>query len=259
MQMSQAIWNHKLQQETQSVSQLKLSRQQKRPPVIKLRPSQYRSVQRSLHQPMSLNQRLKQLQQPVEDAELPDMSHYRLEDLHHQKVDFGNKHRGEKFEVAWKGQSWVSFIATHYAQSRCMSHRLVIRYIELMIEKHEMSGAPIKMMPDNLSEVNSLNQRPVVPRPVMKAKAKPMALNRSQMCPADITHLPDMEEADWELSSQTYQPGYMASPPLTQDPNFLAMQTRLLHMENALGRVIQHLEGQVVATNPECQEDSNTD
>jgi hypothetical protein len=93
----------------------------------------------------------------------------------------------------------------------------------------------------------------------MKAKAKPMAHSRSQMSPDDMTHLPDMEEADWELSSQMYQTGYMDSPPLTQDPNFLAMQTRLLHMENALGRVIQHLEGQVVATNPECQEDSNTD
>jgi hypothetical protein len=208
---------------------------------------------------MSLNQRLKQLQQPVEDAELPSLDHFRLEDLHHLKVDFGNKHRGEKFEVAWKDQSWMSFIATHYAQSKHMSHRLVIRYIELMLEKHEMSGTLIKVMPDSSSELHSLSQRPVIPRPVMKAKAKPMAHNRSQMPPVDITHLPDMEEADWELSSQMYQPGYMENPPLTQDPNFLAMQTRLLHMENALGRVIQHLEGQVVATNPECQEDSNTD
>ena len=58
------------------------------------------------------------------------------------EVDFGNKHRGEKFEVAWKDQSWVNFIATHYAQSKHMSHRLVIRYIELMVEKHEMSGVP---------------------------------------------------------------------------------------------------------------------
>jgi hypothetical protein len=32
--------------------------------------------------------------------------------------------------------------------------------------------------------------------------------------------------------------------PLEQDPNFVAMQSRLLNMENALTRVINHLDRQ---------------
>ena len=55
---------------------------------------------------MSLTQRLKQLQQPESEAALPDLSHLRLEDLHQEKMDFQNKHRGETFAMAWKDQSW---------------------------------------------------------------------------------------------------------------------------------------------------------
>ena len=116
---------------------------------------------------MSLTQRLKQLQQPIEEASLPDLTHLTLEDLHKEKVDFGNKHRGETFETAWKDQSWMEFISSHYSQSKHLPHRKVIRYIE------------------------------------------------------QITHLPDVEEADWELSSQTYQHGYTETPDVSQ-PNFLA-------------------------------------
>ena len=86
----------------------------------------------------------------------------------------------------------MNFIAMHYAQSKHLPHRMRLRYIELMVEKHEASGRTIGVSPEVPTDPQS--QRPVNPRDVMKAKAKPMAAQRSQMPPVHITHLPDMEE-----------------------------------------------------------------
>jgi hypothetical protein len=66
-------------------------------------------------------------------------------------------------------------------------------------------------------------------------------------------HLPDME-AEWELGSQISQLGYTGNP---VDPDIQAMQTRLLNMENALGRVIHHLESQAYPDVTELVEDQN--
>jgi hypothetical protein len=52
-----------------------------------------------------------------------------------------------------------------------------------------------------------------------------------------LVHLPDMEDAGWALEPGTYTQGTM-----NQDPNMEAMQQRMLNLENALTRVIQHIE-----------------
>jgi hypothetical protein len=61
------------------------------------------------------------------------------------------------------------------------------------------------------------------------------------------------EPLDYEedLAFEMFNQGTTASTPLHQDPEFTALQDRILNMENALGRVIQHLENQVEKNIPQ--------
>ena len=52
----------------------------------------------------------------------------------------------------------------------------------------------------------------------------------------------DGEDDIWEWNSEMYAPETMTQIPLQQDPYFLAIPDRLMLMENALQRVIQHLD-----------------
>jgi hypothetical protein len=49
-------------------------------------------------------------------------------------------------------------------------------------------------------------------------------------------------DGDEELEFAMYNSGIMDNPPLSQDPDFQAVQQRLLHMDDALTKVIRHLE-----------------
>ena len=46
----------------------------------------------------------------------------------------------------------------------------------------------------------------------------------------------------WDWHSEMYASETMMPNPLQQDPDFIAMRDRMLFMENALQRVIQHIE-----------------
>ena len=92
---------------------------------------------------MSLCSRLKNLQQ-VDHSSLSDLSQLSLDDLHQEKVAFGEKHQGKTFQEVWKtDQSWIQFVAGRYNKSPKTAHRLLIRYIELMLDHHEEQQLPI--------------------------------------------------------------------------------------------------------------------
>ena len=56
-------------------------------------------------------------------------------------------------------------------------------------------------------------------------------------------HGPPIEvDGEEELEFEMYNSGIMDHQPLSQDPDFQAMQQRSLHMEDALTKVIRHLE-----------------
>ena len=188
---------------------------------------------------MSLSKRLKELQER-DSGELKDISHLTLKDLQDQKVQFGEKHLGRPFHQVWEeDQEWISFIASKYADSTKMSHRLIVRYITLRVEQHERSQTPIRVAPPVESQAAS-SQLPMSLRPVPKIKAKPKAA--SQIPHSEIVHLPDMEAEEEEWNLGTYQSGYTEPTPMNAD--MMAMQTRMLHLENALTQVIQHMEHQ---------------
>ncbi|CAL1130755.1 unnamed protein product [Cladocopium goreaui] len=175
---------------------------------------------------------------------------------HDQKVQFGQKHLGRPFHQVWEeDQEWISFIASKYAESTKMSHRLIVRYITLRVEQHERSQTPIRVAPPAESQAAS-SQLPMSLRPVPKIKAKPKAA--SQIPHSEIVHLPDMEAEEEEWNLGTYQSGYTEPTPMNAD--MMAMQTRMLHLENALTQVIQHMEHQagIHQPVPEDQEGATT-
>jgi hypothetical protein len=60
--------------------------------------------------------------------------------------------------------------------------------------------------------------------------------------------LPDGEE-DWDIEhieSEMYNPGIMNVPPMVMAEDMSALQQRMLHMENALTRVIAYIENQSI-------------
>ena len=83
---------------------------------------------------MSLLARLKAVQTEVE-VPLTDLSQLTLAELKTEVVSFGQKHAGETFETAWEDQNWINFIVAKYGTSKVLSHRRLIRFMELMVEQ----------------------------------------------------------------------------------------------------------------------------
>ena len=183
----------------------------------------------------SLSQRLLQMQTHVA-IQVEDLSHLTLEELHTEAISFGQKHRGQSFQETWKDQEWVSWMVSHYGHSNKTSHRRFLRYVELKLDHHEAQQLPIPVVPQDSLPMTSSgakgSAKSAGPSPGMiaaKAKIRPQH--------PGLVHLPDMEDAGWALEPGTYTQGTM-----NQDPNMEAMQQRMLNLENALTRVIQHIE-----------------
>jgi hypothetical protein len=187
---------------------------------------------------MSLMSRLKALQTEVE-VPLPDLSHLTLTDLKSEVVAFGSKHQGESYEKAWEDQSWISFMVAKYGNSKVLSHRRLLRFVELMIEHHEQMNAQVPVLPppESLAGSYTVISETSGHRSI-RAKAKAMHIAPSG---ASMDLPLDIEE---EQAFEMYNQGTTEATPYAQDPNVIALQERMLHMENALGRVIKHLEEQ---------------
>ncbi|CAL1150804.1 unnamed protein product [Cladocopium goreaui] len=180
-------------------------------------------------------------------VQVEDLSHLTLEELGPELVDFGQKHRGQSFHETWKDQEWVSWMTKHYGASTKTAHRRFIRYVELKLDYHEAHQMPIPVVPQGSLPMTTSGVQSSAkaggPSPGMiAAKAKTRPLSQSSI------HLPDMEDAGWALEPGTYTQGTMSS-----DPNVEAMQQRMLHLENALSRVIHHLEMTAGQTHPAQQ------
>lgn len=193
---------------------------------------------------MSLSQRLKQMQQ-VDNSELSDLSHLPLADLHQEKVNFGQKYPGVTFQEAWKDQEWIQFVASRFSTSTKLAHRMLIRYIELQVDWHEVNNAAIPRVPPVESRTSTTGlsrQMPVFPRLQAKSKAAPKAAAAHNIGGMVETH---EDPDDWELDSVMFQNGY-TDPTMTNPPglNMAEMQDRLLNMENVMNRMITHLEQQ---------------
>lgn len=149
-------------------------------------------------------------------------------------VDFGSTHVGRTYLEMWEGhQSWIRWFVQHYSKSTKRSHRLMIHFIQCKIERHELTGDKVPLTDgDNL-------------KPVAKSKAqgyvKPMpkaATTSNRWIPPDV-----MDELDekWE----DLNPELMAQVSQTETQQQLdVLQSRMLHMENALQTILQAVQQQ---------------
>lgn len=209
------------------------------------------------HRSMSLISRLKQLQQSAEPV-IPDMSNQTIESLENLTINFGQKHKGKKFHEAWTDQEWVQFMVNRYSKSSNPEHQMFLKYVELMVVFHEESQLPITMNP--IADRGTAISQPTAPGhpvPKVKAQAKGQARAVGYNVPMQVpNHLPDLDPADseWENHSMMYQTEFIPENLVSQSPEFQAMSQRLLHMENALQRVIGHLEHQAQGNSPALEE-----
>eukprot|EP00435_Cladocopium_sp_Y103_P030666 s3392_g7.t1 len=192
---------------------------------------------------MSLSNRLRmmQMRQPPAAVEVEDLSHLTREDLATEVISFGQKHQGETYLQAWQDQEWVAFMVSRYSQSVKDSHRRFIRFVELQVEHFEQDQVPV--LPNR-------NSTPASAQPKAKTKAKATPKPRIQP-PEEIDIMTAPSEFEME---EEWDP---AVPYLSNQETMQAMQDRLLHMENALLRVMRHLEDQSTAANQGYQTTQN--
>ena len=143
-------------------------------------------------------------------------------------------------EEVWQDKEWVKFMVSRFSKSAKEAHQKFIKYVELRVAELEQAQ----------------NQGPVIPRrqgrqgsghapPTAKAKAASKAA--SAPSPGFSWQMEGAVEDDSE--SEMYAPQTMTSS-LDQSEMMDALQQRVLHMENALTRIIHHLEEQHQVTEP---------
>lgn len=190
---------------------------------------------------MSLIQRLRNLQETVTVSET-DITHLTLDMLAEATIDFGQKHLGKTYTQAWEDQSWVAFMVTRYSKSVDMKHRRFIRFVDLMVQKHEQEQLPI---PVPVSPAPSGRSGSSFTMITPKAKGTPKAKARSA---------PLYDEEDVDVESVMYNSETMISHHPMPQEEMSAMQQRMLHLEDALTRVIQHLDMRLHAPATEAEQ-----
>ena len=94
----------------------------------------------------SLPQRLQAMQMAT-PVEFHDLDHLGRAELAMEIIDFGNKHKGKSFIEAWtEDQDWVSFMVKHYATSTKLSHRKLLKFVDLQLQEHEKHQMPVPVM-----------------------------------------------------------------------------------------------------------------
>lgn len=77
--------------------------------------------------------RLKKVQVKVEEP-LPDFSKMSLAQLENEPITFGTAHKGKSYQEVWNTDH-----SALYGESRKWSHRQFLHYVEMMIERAELT------------------------------------------------------------------------------------------------------------------------
>lgn len=205
---------------------------------------------RNQHSPnliaMSLSLRLKGIQSKAEPS-TSDLAHLTLQDLEGETVDFGKKNHGRSYQDVWNNdQEWVTFMVDRYGKSHSLSHRKFLKYVELMVQHHEENQLPVIVHQDQGYVAGSGHAgNPPSTKMLTKPKAKSKTGAAGSSGLMEPIHFPSLEE-DLLEETEMYNSMTMVGAPVSQDPEFMAMRDRLLNLENALTKVVNHLETQAL-------------
>ena len=177
----------------------------------------------------SLSHRLKALQIPSA-PEKYNFDHLSLKDLEESTIDFGQTHRGKTYLEMWnRHQDWIGWFVNHYEKSGKENHQKVIHFIQMKIERAELTGEGI---PQHAGPKMSH----------MKPKMKAKAACRKQQMPAEIP-IPEMEEED--ALFEFLPEAEMDAQSVALTGNVQPLENRVDQMEAVLSRILAHLEHNV--------------
>ena len=179
---------------------------------------------------MSLSQRLRAIQISAA-MPLVSLDQATLEDLSQEVITFGQAHMNQTYEQAWEDQEWVQFMVKRYQNSSKEAHVRFIKFVELKVNQIESLQEPV--MPATRASGAVM--------PTAKPKAAPKSMGRRQPVPDS--------EVDWDVEPEMYDPLTMSSHQSASTEEFVALQQRVLKMEQALTSVVQHLDRQYAEEN----------
>lgn len=189
----------------------------------------------------SLLQRLQRLHVPAEEPVLEDLSKYSLHQLQSMTVDFGQTHKGKSYLTMWQQhQKWVQCLLQHYGDSKKASHRRIVHYFHMEIERCELEGRSIPLTD---AQPSTKNQMPVQPQNKSKAKAKMMPRvvePRADSPDQQLVLDPETEEFSWEPVHHLMEEEETYLGNLGAEVGTL--QSRMDHIENMLSQVVNHIQ-----------------
>ena len=192
---------------------------------------------------MSLSKRLQQVQEIKPPAPL-DFSQWSLADLEESKIDFGKQQLGKKYRQVWEDeQHWVMWFIQHYEKSTKMEHQKFIHFVNLKVERAEISGQTVPVI---LPAEGPKNVPRSMIMPKAKAKNQSRPLSPGRPCPWDDVEDPSVFTLiEDNIENQMIEPAgedmYPANP----------LEIRVMQIENGLARVMNFLEQNHAAQQPE--------
>lgn len=179
----------------------------------------------------TLSQRLNRVQERVTtnagNRRLQDIS---LDEMDNFVVMFGERHRNRRFIEVWESdQNWINFVVKRYESSEKPAHKELMHYINLKVERAELSQTP-------LPPRNSWDDQDLINNERNGARSKAMA--RPSTGPPDLTE---------EHLESTWSDADVVSVP---QPQLASMEHRLIHLEDAMTRICNHLDQNNSYTGP---------
>lgn len=195
---------------------------------------------------MSLANRLQRVQQEAM-VPLPEVEGQSIQQLESKVIEFGQAHVGKTFLEVWqKEQRWVTWFVQHFQKSTKTSHRTFLHYVNLMVERAELTGEPVMVTPAeaDLQPINTTTGKGHG-KSLPKAKAKMMMTAKPRAQPKTEKTEHQLEFEDLMANNLDYEED-MSNFEVIEQPaaDVSHLETRMLHLETALTRVIQHLEAQ---------------
>eukprot|EP00435_Cladocopium_sp_Y103_P029323 s3443_g7.t1 len=189
----------------------------------------------------SLAQRLQNVQAPMTETR-PDLSHLSLQDLKEQKIAFGKTHQGRTFQEVWDNeQTWVKWFVQRFADSNKAEHVIFLKFVELMIERAELTGKTVPLTNQTeVEKVLALSHAPKMSSAMPKTKAKAQAKMAAQI-PVETSVWDLDEEEDPELFEMIRE-----EHPVENNVQIQNFENRMQGVERALASILQHLENMTV-------------
>lgn len=189
---------------------------------------------------MSLSKRLQRVQETTEPSK-EDFSQWSMADLEVSTIDFGKQQKGKTYATVWEeDQPWITWFVQHYEKSAKSSHQKFIHYVNLKVERAELTGTKIPVTEKSEGYPTISPEQQVINRSRMMARAKAKAMSR---------HVTPIESDLWNEEEDPLMYELISNPvetagPVAEEPIPCPSQLemRVINMENALARVMDFLE-----------------